>query len=97
MSDVLELVRCKQCGTKCDVEYCIDGLCLYCQGRTCGQQKDIVVTINHSLDEYSIEFIQQIEKALDDALVKVGFTRSTSTKENKVEFVYWQFAMATKI
>ena len=28
-----------------------------------GEQRDIVVTINHSLDEYSIEFIQQIEKA----------------------------------
>jgi hypothetical protein len=57
-----------------------------------GEQRDIVVTINHGLDEYDIEFIQQIEKHIDAALAPVGFTRSTSTKGGKtVEFVYWQF------
>ncbi len=96
MSELLDLVECNKCGKKADAGDCIGGLCLHCQGRTCGQQKDIVVTINHSLDEYSIEFIQQIEKSLDDALAKVGFTRSTSTKGPKIEFVYWQFAFSQR-
>lgn len=58
-------------------------------------QKDIVVTINHGLDEYDIGFIQQIERGIDKALAPIGFTRSTSSKSgDKCEFVYYQFAFA---
>ena len=60
----------------------------------CGKQRDLVVYINHSLDEYSIELVQQIEKYLDDALGKVGLTRSTTHKGDIQEFVYWQYAQA---
>lgn len=56
-----------------------------------GKQRDIVVTINHGRDEFSIEFIQQIEKRIDEALAGVGFSRSLTTKGNIVELVYWQF------
>jgi len=57
-----------------------------------GERKDIVVTINHGLDKYSIGFIRQIEKQIDSALAPVGFSRSISSKSNnEVTLNYWQF------
>lgn len=57
--------------------------------------KDIVISINHGLDEYGIEFIHQIEEHIDEALGSLGFTRSTSSiASNYVQLVYYQFAAA---
>ena len=64
--------------------------------KTCGEQRDIVVYINHGLDEYDISQIKQIEKYIDEALRKVGFKRSKTINENIQELVYWQFAGALK-
>jgi len=64
--------------------------------KTLGEQRDIVVTINHTLDEYDIEFVQQIERHIDKALAPIGFTRSKTTKGDKIELVYWQFGFARK-
>lgn len=59
----------------------------------CGSQRDIVVYVNHGLDEYDILLIQEIESAIDKALVPLGYTRSTSSKDGHIcESVYWQFA-----
>lgn len=63
---------------------------------TCGEQRDVVVYINHSLDEYDISLVQQIESYLDEALALVGFTRSNTTKGDIQELVYWQYAKALK-
>lgn len=64
--------------------------------KTVSEQRDIVVTINHTLEEYDIEFIQQIERHIDKALAPLGFTRSGTTKAEKTELVYWQFGAALK-
>ena len=62
--------------------------------KTVGEGRDIVVTIRPGLDKYKIEMIQAIEKAIDEALTPLGFTRSKSGKwGHKVEFVYWQFGI----
>ena len=59
--------------------------------------QDIVVLINHSLDEYPIEFIQQLECAIDKALGSVGFTRSVTSKGDGVQkLVYYQFAFCQR-
>jgi len=56
---------------------------------------DVYVTLTHGLDEYSIEFIQQIENRVDSALVEVGFVRTeTSKSADSIRFVYRQFAKA---
>ena len=69
----------------------MDGL----KDKTCGEQRDIVVYINHSVpEEYTTGLVQQIEKALDEALSKVGFTRSKKSVGDIVEIVYWQFGIA---
>lgn len=58
-----------------------------------GDNRDIVVRINHPVGEYTIEFIHQIEQEIDDAISSLGFARSTTNKtENGVELIYWQFA-----
>ena len=47
------------------------------------------------LDNMQIDLIQSIEKAVDDAMVKNGFTRTTSTKAgDHIELNYRQFAAA---
>lgn len=54
---------------------------------------DIYITFTHGLDEYDIEFIQNIESRIDSALVGVGFARTeTSKSSDSVRFVYRQFA-----
>jgi hypothetical protein len=52
-----------------------------------GDQRDIIVTINHGLDEYGIEFMQQIEKRIDEALAGMGFSRSTTSNWEIVTMV----------
>jgi len=37
--------------------------------------------------------VQQIEGKIDEALVDIGFTRSTTTKGDKIELVYYQFGV----
>jgi len=57
-----------------------------------GNDKDITIHLNHGLNDYSIEFIQQIEKALDETLGSLGFSRNSSTKSgDKVKLSYYQF------
>lgn len=63
---------------------------------TVGESKDIVVTINRTLDEYDIELVQQIESAIDEALSPLGFARSTTEKGEKIQLVYFQFAQHPK-
>jgi len=65
---------------------------------TLSQQRDITVTINHFCpEEYSIDFVSQIEESVDEALRHIGFTRSSTEKGDKgdkgdkVELVYYQF------
>jgi hypothetical protein len=59
---------------------------------TIAESRDIVVTINHGLDEYEIGFIQQIEAQIDKALAPVGFSRSLTSKGgDKVELTYYRF------
>lgn len=59
---------------------------------TVGEQKDIVVTINH---DYNIDFIQKIEDHIDDALAPLGFSRSTTHHEpNSCSLIYFQFGKA---
>jgi len=61
--------------------------------KTIGERRDIVVTIRPGLDANDIELIQAVEKAMDEALLAFGHTRSKSVKwGHKVEFVYYQFA-----
>ena len=60
----------------------------------CGEQRDIVVYINHPLNEYDISFVQHIESVLDKALAGVGFTRSITVKGDIQELVFWQFGRA---
>jgi hypothetical protein len=63
---------------------------------TVGEQRDIVVTINHGLDEYDISLIQAIEKAIDDSVGSLGYSRSTTTKDSMhCELVYYQFGKVT--
>lgn len=57
--------------------------------------RDIVVTINHGVDEYDIQFIRDIEAEIDKALRPMGFSRgSRSTSGDSAEIVYYQFAVA---
>lgn len=61
---------------------------------TVGKQKDIVVNINHGVSEYDIKFVQQIEKAIDDALSPLGFSRSETTKADMgCSLIYFQFGV----
>ena len=67
------------------------------KGKSCGEQRDIVVYINHAVaTEYEIGLIQQIESAIDNALGHIGFSRSKTTKGDICELVYWQFAFAQR-
>ena len=43
----------------------------------------MLITINKGLNNWSIEWIQDIEKALDVALVRQGYTRTTTTKADE--------------
>jgi len=59
---------------------------------TVGEQRDILVTVAHGVDEYDIKFIQQIEKAIDAALSPLGFSRSETEKgSDKCTMIYFQF------
>ncbi len=61
--------------------------------KTVGEGRDIVVTVRPGLEAYGIEMIQAIEKAIDSALIPLGFTRSKSAKwGHRIDFVYYQFA-----
>jgi len=60
-----------------------------------GKQRDILVEVEHGLDEYDIKFIQQIEAAIDAALSPLGFSRSETEKGSaKCTLVYFQFGRA---
>ena len=59
-----------------------------------GENKDITVTINHSVSEYTIEFIQQIEAELKKTLGSLGFALNTTSKGETVELNFWQFGKA---
>lgn len=59
---------------------------------------DISVQLDSGLNQNQIEFIQHIEKELDDVLVKNGFVRTTTTKGGDlVVFNYRQFGMAIEV
>ncbi len=54
----------------------------------------IKVKTDTGLDSCSIELIQQIEDDLDEAMIKNGFTRTTTSKKGDVlEFNYQQFGV----
>ncbi len=57
----------------------------------CGKQRDVVLSINHGLDVYTIGLVQQIEAAVAEALSHVGFQRSISAHGDIHEYEYWQF------
>lgn len=59
------------------------------QPKTIGESKDIVIVIDDIYKD--INFIHAIEKELDLALVKLGFTRTTTSKNNKTILNYVQF------
>ena len=66
---------------------------------TMGEQRDIVIYINHNTSEYNIEFIQQILETIDEALGHLGFSNSKSTtidSEGICEVEYWQFGWCGK-
>jgi len=55
------------------------------------------LTIDKGLNDYDIDLIHVIEEALDVALVRQGFARTTTTKENNyIEFNYRQFGRCLK-
>jgi hypothetical protein len=59
---------------------------------------DLTVRLNFGLDTASIEFIQGIEKKLDDSLAPLGFHRTTSGKGGDfAEFNYKQFGKAINV
>jgi len=56
---------------------------------------EVSVQLGSGLNQNQIEFIQHIEKELDDVLVKNGFARTTTTKSGRrVVFNYRQFEIA---
>ena len=61
-----------------------------------GNQQDIVVTINHSVLEYEMGFIHQIEKAVDNALSPLGFARGVGEKGDRIKFTYYQGCQAVR-
>ena len=63
--------------------------------KTIGEQRDIVVTINHGAHEYSLDFVQGLQEAIDNALGPQGFSRSSTTsRPEQFELVYFQFGWA---
>ena len=55
----------------------------------------ISIETNIGLDHMQIDLVQSIEKDVDDAMGKNGFTRTTTTKEGgRVVLNYRQFAAA---
>lgn len=55
---------------------------------------EIKVIVIEGLNEYSIEFIQEIEKVVDAALLQVGFSRTGTEKYDELICMkYWQFAV----
>ncbi|OPX33361.1 MAG: hypothetical protein B1H40_00095 [Candidatus Latescibacteria bacterium 4484_181] len=54
----------------------------------------VKVKTDTGLDNCSIKLIQQIEDDLDEAMIKNGFTRTTTSKEgNILEFNYHRFGV----
>jgi hypothetical protein len=54
----------------------------------------LTVHLSGGLKNHTIEFIQHLEKTLDDALVTQGFSRTGSTKSDDVIiFNYRQFGV----
>jgi len=54
--------------------------------------EDLTVTIEQGSEGYGPDLIKHLEKDLDTALVKNGFTRTSTTNENNtLQFNYRQF------
>ena len=59
-------------------------------------QMTVSVTLDSGLDQHKIEFIQYLEKEIDEVMVQNGFCRTTTTKNgDRIEFNYRQFGIAT--
>jgi hypothetical protein len=58
---------------------------------------DLTVTLHFGLDESTIEFIQALEDELDEALMRLGFSRTTSTKSGSLVTFNYYLAMAALI
>ena len=56
------------------------------------------VIIEGGLDKYSIDFIQDAEKKLDETLISMGFTRTETMKSGgEVIIKYRQFGKPTNL
>ena len=57
--------------------------------------KGVKVKTENGLDDCEIDLVHSIERAVDEAMVKNGFVRTTSGKAGDyLEFNYRQFAKA---
>jgi hypothetical protein len=54
---------------------------------------NLIVTIPYGL-QYSADFVHLIEQELDKVLVRIGFTRTETTKGEDIVIKYHQFGKA---
>lgn len=58
------------------------------------KEPELTVTLKPGVDVFGIEFVQMFEKHLDHAFLRVGFSRTaTSKNENSVQLNYKQIAV----
>ena len=84
-------------GIKCEHSFGANHVCQFCgkmewqvlKRREC---KDIEVIMNHPPEGYSLEFIEEIQAAIDKVLVSFGFARLEITEVGeKTSWSYYQF------
>jgi len=61
-------------------------------GNTVGEQEDIIINLNIPSTPESIDYIHFLEKAFDDMLGHIGYSRSKSSKGDICKLVYYRFA-----